>query len=75
MAHVSANNTSAAATGIQSVIDRIAGLRTSLSTRLAQHRTYRKTYNELCSLSSRELNDLGLNAGTIRSVALEAAYK
>jgi len=35
---------------------------------------YRRTYNELSSLSARELDDLGINRSTIRSIALESAY-
>jgi len=42
---------------------------------MAQYRMYRTTLAELRNLSARELNDLGLNATTIRSVAFEAAYK
>ena len=38
------------------------------------YRVYRETLVELQALSTRELADLGLNASTLRSVALEAAY-
>lgn len=40
----------------------------------AKWRLYRKTFNELQSLSNRDLNDLGLSRAGIRAVALEAAY-
>ena len=38
------------------------------------YRVYRETLGELQALSTRELADLGLNASTLSSVALEAAY-
>ena len=37
-------------------------------------RLYRNTYNELSGLSARELDDLGINRSSIRSIALESAY-
>ena len=40
----------------------------------AQYRTYRSTYDELDRLTERELADLGLTRGMIRSVAYQAAY-
>ncbi|MEP2640501.1 DUF1127 domain-containing protein [Roseobacter sp.] len=43
--------------------------------RYAQHRVYRETYDELASLSDRELCDLGLSRSVIRGLALEAAQK
>ncbi|PIE07934.1 MAG: hypothetical protein CSA74_04515 [Rhodobacterales bacterium] len=39
----------------------------------AQRRVYRQTVNELSVLSDRELNDLGISACQIRSIAREAA--
>ena len=40
----------------------------------ARNRTYRKTYKELSSLTVHQLNDLGLNRGSIEQIAREAAY-
>ena len=40
----------------------------------AAWRTYRRTLNELSSLSKRELDDLGLNRSEIARVAMDAAY-
>ncbi len=40
----------------------------------AQRRMYRKTINELSSLSDRELNDLGLCRSMIQDVARNAVY-
>ncbi|MFP4326484.1 MAG: DUF1127 domain-containing protein [Paracoccaceae bacterium] len=45
-----------------------------LSERYARHRLYRRTVNELRSLSSRELADLGLHRSMITRVAWQAAY-
>jgi uncharacterized protein YjiS (DUF1127 family) len=46
----------------------------SATTRVANYRMYRKTVGELSTLSSRELDDLGLNRSMIKRVAMEAAY-
>lgn len=40
---------------------------------LAEWRRYRGTVNELSRLSTRELNDLGIGRGEIRSVARRSA--
>ena len=39
---------------------------------LRKYRSYRQTYDQLMSLSDKELNDIGLSRGMIHSVALEA---
>lgn len=39
-----------------------------------QYRSYRKTITELSKLSAKDLDDLGLNRGSIKSVAMEAVY-
>jgi len=57
-----------------SATDSFFGLLKSASTRVANYRAYRKTVNELSALSSRELDDLGLNRSMIKRIALEAAY-
>ncbi len=41
----------------------------NIATRFQKWRTYRRTYNELARLSSRELEDLGINRGDIASIA------
>ncbi len=51
-----------------------AGVLAGVKTRLENYRVYRKTLNELQSLSVRELSDLGLNQSMLTSVAHEAAY-
>lgn len=55
----------------------LAFLRDSaLSMRAAwqRSRVYMNTYNELSALSTRELNDLGIQRSNISRVAYEAAY-
>ena len=47
---------------------------TDLFTTIVQHRQYRITMAELSSLSSRELDDLGLNRGDIKFVARKSVY-
>ncbi|WP_319824318.1 DUF1127 domain-containing protein [Thalassovita sp.] len=54
--------------------DRFAALIKDLGARYARHKTYRKTLNELASLSNRELRDLGLCRSQLRSVAYEHVY-
>lgn len=68
-------DTTAALDGIPSVSGRLAQLRTTLSTRLANYRTYRATLAELSALSDHELTDVGLSRGMIREVALAAGYQ
>lgn len=53
---------------------RLGEIRANAAEAYRAWRVYRRTLNELQGLSMRELNDLGLNASTIRRVALEAAY-
>ncbi|MEM7491468.1 MAG: DUF1127 domain-containing protein [Pseudomonadota bacterium] len=59
----------------------IATPRGALAARLAKlkaewtkWRLYRRTLDELSSLSDRDLDDLGLSRAMIRGIALEAAY-
>jgi len=53
---------------------RFAEIFADLTNAYTTWRLYRRTLSELQGLSMRELNDLGLNAGSIRSAAYEAAY-
>lgn len=41
---------------------------------LMKHYAYRQTYNELNSLSDKELYDIGLDRSKIHSIALESIY-
>jgi uncharacterized protein YjiS (DUF1127 family) len=71
MAYASSNRT---ATTTLSFGERIAEIRKELIAAWRANRVYRETLRELQGLSARELNDLGLNATTLREIALEAAY-
>lgn len=42
---------------------------------ISRRRLYRRTLNELGSLSNRQLADLGLNRSMLRRVAWQAAYE
>lgn len=44
------------------------------ATRRAKRRVYRATFNELASLTNRDLADLGINRSEIKRLAYEAAY-
>lgn len=54
---------------------RVANVFNSLRARRAQYNVYRTTVSELEALSARELDDLGINRGTIRAIAYKAAYE
>ena len=47
----------------------------ALATRYKQHRLYRETFNGLSALSNRELDDLGLSRGNLRSVAWASSHR
>ncbi|MCV6593616.1 MAG: DUF1127 domain-containing protein [Silicimonas sp.] len=53
---------------------RFAGLFSNLADRIARYKLYRRTLEELYSLDSRELADLGMNRSMLRSVAYKTAY-
>ncbi|SPF78288.1 DUF1127 domain-containing protein [Pseudoprimorskyibacter insulae] len=53
----------------------MASLVTALRIRFEKRRVYRTTLNELSSLSTRELADLGLHRSMLRRVAWQAAYE
>ncbi len=47
----------------------------NLTARLRRYRVYRETYNELMTLSDRELADLGMSRSMIRRLAIEASHE
>ena len=57
------------------VFGRVSALIAQIKERHAAYRVYRTTLNELSTLSSRDLADLGINRANIKSIAYEAAYK
>ena len=54
--------------------DRAIALWGTIKDNFVKRRAYRRTVNELCALSSAELNDLGLNRSMIRRIAYETTY-
>jgi uncharacterized protein YjiS (DUF1127 family) len=60
--------------GNRTSANRLGGLLGSVSTRVAQYRTYRRTLDELRSLTDRELTDLGISRHSLRAIAYSAAY-
>ena len=45
-----------------------------LKDRIERYRRYRETLNDLAGLTDKELNDIGINRGMIRSIAMEIYY-
>lgn len=61
-------------TGTLSLASRLDVLRAAIMDRVTKYQLYRHTVLELKTLTDRELNDLGIDRGMIRDIALEAAY-
>ena len=57
--------------GRQSRVARLVG---DLTQRVERYKTYRRTLDDLETLSDRELVDLGLSRTMLRAVAYKAAY-
>ncbi|SLN35383.1 hypothetical protein AQS8620_01227 [Aquimixticola soesokkakensis] len=53
---------------------RLPALFKGLGERFARYQVYRSTLNELNTLSTRELADLGISAANVRAIAYQAAY-
>ncbi|TCL08222.1 uncharacterized protein YjiS (DUF1127 family) [Shimia isoporae] len=69
MAYVANTNSVATTTEARG----LSVLFSNLAEKWRQYRVYRTTFNELMSLSDRELADLGMSRSMIRRVAIEAA--
>lgn len=65
-----ANITNARGNGLSAIAANIVA---SVKEAQARRRVFKQTFNELQSLTNRELADLGINRSMIRSIALEAA--
>jgi len=52
---------------------RIAAFFDAITLKLRQRKVYRQSFNELCTLTDRDLADLGLSRGDFRRLAREAA--
>jgi len=57
-----------------SFTDRLTLWKDAFQAERQRRRVMRQTYNELASLSARELTDLGIDRSNLRSIAYEAAY-
>ena len=68
MAYAIANTSSV------SILDRAAAFFANQREAYAKHSMYVKTMNELKSLSTRELNDLGLSRCSLHDTAYTAVY-
>ncbi|MDO6590250.1 DUF1127 domain-containing protein [Loktanella sp. D2R18] len=53
---------------------RFNAFRSEIAQKIAAHKVYTSTVNELQSLSNRDLADLGVSRSDIKRIALEAAY-
>lgn len=53
--------------------ERVNAIKASFRKAREQRKVYNQTYDELMSLTSRELNDLGIGPGEIPFIAREAA--
>ena len=69
MAYVTNNRTDTATFG-----QRLVDLHEAALASYSNWRVYRTTLNELNSLSTREMADLGINPSMVKRIALEAAY-
>lgn len=56
-----------------SILDRVANVRNLLADKWIAYQTYRSTFNELSSLTDRDLNDLGISRADIGRISREAA--
>ncbi len=70
MAFITANHTAT-----NSFAERASALFAQVSGILAQRKLYNTTFNELQSLSNRDLADLGIHRSMIKSIALDAVKK
>lgn len=52
---------------------RIAAFFDAISLKLRQRRVYRQTFNELCTMTDRDLRDLGMSRADFRRISREAA--
>lgn len=52
---------------------RIAALFDAIALKRRKRKAYRQTYNELCTLTVRDMNELGFSRGDFNRLAREAA--
>lgn len=52
---------------------RIAAFFDAITLKMRQRKVYNQTFNELCTMTSRDLADLGLSRGDFRRISKESA--
>jgi len=52
---------------------RIAAFFDAIALKMRQRKAYRQTYNELCTMTARDLADLGMSRADFRRISKEAA--
>lgn len=52
---------------------RIAAFYNAIVLKMRQRKAYRQTYNELCTMTARDLADLGMSRADFRRISREAA--
>ncbi|MDC0136238.1 DUF1127 domain-containing protein [Sulfitobacter sp.] len=52
---------------------RIAAFFDALALKMRQRKAYRQSYNELCTMTARDLADLGMSRAEFRRISKEAA--
>jgi len=52
---------------------RIAAMMDAIALKMRQRKAYRQTFNELCTLTSRDMADLGMCRSDFRRLSREAA--
>lgn len=52
---------------------RIAAFFDAIALKMRQRKAYRQTYNELCTMTSRDLADFGMSRADFRRLSKEAA--
>lgn len=60
-------------TAVSAQPSRIAAILETVALKMRQRKAYRRTYNELCTMTERDLADLGMSRSDFRRLAKEAA--
>jgi uncharacterized protein YjiS (DUF1127 family) len=62
-----------ATTGTSARPSRVAAFFDAITLKMRQRKAYRRTMNELCTMTSRDLADLGMSRADFRRLSREAA--
>ncbi len=60
-------------TSVSTQSSRVAAFFDAVALKLRQRKAYRQTYNELCTMTARDLSDLGMSRADFRRLSREAA--